>query len=60
MRPAQGLRSFGFREFAADYRPGKPRFADRKGQIEPIGRTPMSVRYRTDTGVAFAQTAAVA
>ena len=44
MRPAQGLRSSGFRSSPTTV-PAKPRFADRKGQIEPIGRTPMSVRY---------------
>ena len=40
----EGLRSSGFRS-SPQTTPRKPRFAGRKGQIEPIGRTPMNVRY---------------
>jgi hypothetical protein len=50
-RPAQGLRSSGFRSSPQTTPLGKPMFAGRKGQIEPIGRTPMNVRYTSTPAV---------
>ena len=38
-------------EFAQTTAPGKPRFAGRKGQIEPTGRTPMNVRYTSTPAI---------
>jgi hypothetical protein len=34
---------------------GKPASAGRKGQIEPIGRTPMNVRYTSTPAVRSAK-----
>jgi hypothetical protein len=41
----------GFRSSPQTTPLGKPMFAGRKGQIEPIGRTPMNLRYTSTPAV---------
>jgi hypothetical protein len=43
--------------FATVYRPWEARFVGRNAQIEPVGRTPMSVRYTSRPAVRNARIA---